>query len=74
MRYSYDLTPLTPGHIYNYTRDGWSYEALRRPRFVSEYGRQSWPYFTTYARVSEQSDWSVDSNLSRTRNHHEKGR
>lgn len=60
-------------HFYNYIFDGWDPNIYPTPRFASEYGYQSLPSFDTLSTVSVPSDWSVDSELLQSRQHHSAG-
>ncbi|XP_048365176.1 beta-mannosidase isoform X2 [Sphaerodactylus townsendi] len=60
-------------HYYNYLSDCWNWTTFPRTRFASEYGFQSWPSFSTLAKVSSEEDWSYTSNFSLHRQHHAKG-
>ncbi|XP_077156877.1 beta-mannosidase [Paroedura picta] len=60
-------------HYYNYLSDCWDWTTYPRARFASEYGFQSWPSFSTLAKVSSEEDWSYTSNFSLHRQHHAKG-
>ena len=57
-------------HYYNYGADCWDLSTFPKPRFASEYGYQSWPSFETVSKISEESDWSYNSNFSEHRQHH----
>ncbi|KAM6221639.1 beta-mannosidase [Rhynchocyon petersi] len=60
-------------HYYNYIDDCWDWKLFPKARFVSEYGFQSWPSFSTLEKVSSKTDWSFKSNFSLHRQHHERG-
>ncbi|XP_006893154.1 PREDICTED: beta-mannosidase [Elephantulus edwardii] len=60
-------------HYYNYTGDCWDWKIFPKARFVSEYGYQSWPSFSTVEKVSSKTDWSFKSNFSLHRQHHYNG-
>nr|XP_046269073.1 beta-mannosidase isoform X2 [Scatophagus argus] len=60
-------------HFYSYTPDCWDWRNFPRARFVSEFGFQSWPSFSTLQPVSIKEDWSYDSQFASHRQHHENG-
>ncbi|XP_041809505.1 beta-mannosidase-like [Chelmon rostratus] len=60
-------------HFFNYTLDCWDWRTVPRTRFVSEYGFQSWPSFSTLQPISIKEDWSFSSNFTSHRQHHENG-
>ncbi|XP_071805929.1 beta-mannosidase-like isoform X2 [Asterias amurensis] len=60
-------------HYYNYNDDCWNTSIYPKPRFASEYGFQSWPSLETLRQVSKAGDWSMDSNFSMHRQHHQNG-
>lgn len=60
-------------HFYNYLPDCWDWRTFPRARFVSEYGFQSWPSFSTLQPVSIEEDWSYSSHFTSHRQHHENG-
>nr|XP_003410544.1 beta-mannosidase isoform X1 [Loxodonta africana] len=60
-------------HYYSYSSDCWNWELFPKARFVSEYGYQSWPSFSTLEKVSSKEDWSFRSKFSLHRQHHEHG-
>lgn len=61
-------------HVYNYYQDGWSPDSYPQgPRFVSEYGWQSFPSFQILKQYSERQDWSLFSELSQSRQRHPLG-
>uniref|UniRef100_A0A8D1WIM2 Beta-mannosidase n=1 Tax=Sus scrofa TaxID=9823 RepID=A0A8D1WIM2_PIG len=60
-------------HFYNYWNDCWNWKIFPKARFVSEYGYQSWPSFSTLEKVSSGEDWSYESKFSLHRQHHENG-
>ena len=39
-------------HFYDYVTDCWNWRTFPKARFVSEYGYQSWPSFSTLEKVS----------------------
>ena len=39
-------------HFYDYVSDCWNWRTFPKARFVSEYGYQSWPSFSTLEKVS----------------------
>ncbi|XP_007951844.1 beta-mannosidase [Orycteropus afer afer] len=60
-------------HFYDYISDCWNWNIFPKARFVSEYGYQSWPSFSTLEKVSSKEDWSFRSNFSLHRQHHAEG-
>lgn len=42
-------------HFYDYSSDCWDWKVFPKARFVSEYGYQSWPSFSTLEKVSRCS-------------------
>uniref|UniRef100_A0A452RRU1 Beta-mannosidase n=1 Tax=Ursus americanus TaxID=9643 RepID=A0A452RRU1_URSAM len=60
-------------HFYDYISDCWNWKVFPKARFVSEYGYQSWPSFSTLEKVSSQEDWSYNSKFSLHRQHHANG-
>ncbi|XP_074084880.1 beta-mannosidase isoform X2 [Macrotis lagotis] len=60
-------------HFYDYVSDCWNWKIFPKARFVSEYGYQSWPSFSTLEKVSSAEDWSYNSSFSLHRQHHENG-
>uniref|UniRef100_A0A673TDD3 Beta-mannosidase n=1 Tax=Suricata suricatta TaxID=37032 RepID=A0A673TDD3_SURSU len=60
-------------HFYDYTNDCWNWKNFPKARFVSEYGYQSWPSFSTLEKVSSKKDWSYSSKFSLHRQHHADG-
>lgn len=42
-------------HFYDYVSDCWDWSTFPKARFVSEYGYQSWPSFSTVEKVSRAS-------------------
>ncbi|XP_071071434.1 beta-mannosidase isoform X2 [Dasypus novemcinctus] len=60
-------------HFYDYGSDCWNWKIFPKARFVSEYGYQSWPSFSTLEKVSSKEDWSYTSNFSFHRQHHADG-
>ncbi|KAM5255680.1 beta-mannosidase [Ctenodactylus gundi] len=60
-------------HFYDYVSDCWNWTVFPKARFVSEYGYQSWPSFSTLEKVSRKEDWSYDSQFSLHRQHHAGG-
>ncbi|EHB13916.1 Beta-mannosidase, partial [Heterocephalus glaber] len=60
-------------HFYNYNSDCWNWTVFPKARFVSEYGYQSWPSFSTLEKVSAKGDWSYNSTFARHRQHHVDG-
>ncbi|KAM4811426.1 beta-mannosidase [Urocitellus parryii] len=60
-------------HFYDYHSDCWDWKVFPKARFVSEYGYQSWPSFSTLQTVSSEKDWFYKSNFSFHRQHHQHG-
>ncbi|XP_040822704.1 beta-mannosidase [Ochotona curzoniae] len=60
-------------HFYDYISDCWNWQVFPKARFVSEYGYQSWPSFSTLQKVSSKEDWSYLSKFARHRQHHSGG-
>ncbi|XP_025839605.2 beta-mannosidase [Vulpes vulpes] len=60
-------------HFYDYINDCWNWKVFPKARFVSEYGYQSWPSFSTLEKVSSKEDWSYNSKFSLHRQHHAGG-
>uniref|UniRef100_A0A8D2B1D6 Beta-mannosidase n=1 Tax=Sciurus vulgaris TaxID=55149 RepID=A0A8D2B1D6_SCIVU len=60
-------------HFYDYGSDCWNWKIFPKARFVSEYGYQSWPSFSTLETVSSEKDWFYKSKFSIHRQHHEHG-
>ncbi|XP_048189499.1 beta-mannosidase [Perognathus longimembris pacificus] len=60
-------------HFYDYASDCWDWKIFPKARFVSEYGYQSWPSFSTLEKVSSNIDWSYNSRFFFHRQHHEHG-
>ena len=60
-------------HCYLYDSDAWDHTSYRRPRFMSEFGLQSWPSAMTMAKVFPTDQWGYSSDLSTNRNHHPDG-
>uniref|UniRef100_A0A8C8X6W8 Beta-mannosidase n=1 Tax=Panthera leo TaxID=9689 RepID=A0A8C8X6W8_PANLE len=60
-------------HFYDYSNDCWNWKIFPKARFVSEYGYQSWPSFSTLEKVSSKKDWSYNSEFSLHRQHHAGG-
>ncbi|ELK06379.1 beta-mannosidase isoform X1 [Pteropus alecto] len=60
-------------HFYDYISDCWDWKTFPKARFISEYGYQSWPSFSTLEKVSTEEDWSYKSRFSLHRQHHENG-
>ncbi|XP_066239994.1 beta-mannosidase [Saccopteryx leptura] len=60
-------------HFYDYIGDCWDWKIFPKARFVSEYGYQSWPSFSTLEQISSKEDWSFKSRFSLHRQHHENG-
>lgn len=47
-------------HYYNYVSDGWNWSIYPRPRFVSEYGFQSYPALSSWAQALDGNDFLPD--------------
>ncbi|XP_050011677.1 beta-mannosidase isoform X3 [Alexandromys fortis] len=60
-------------HFYDYSNDCWDWKMFPKARFVSEYGYQSWPSFSTLEKVSSKEDWSYSSGFALHRQHHGSG-
>lgn len=61
-------------HFYNYDINGWLPESYPIPRFMSEFGVQSLPSFSTLAAVYEMpGDADYFGELNMHRQHHENG-
>lgn len=60
-------------HSYLYGADSWDPSVFKRPRFMSEFGLQSWPSAITLKDTFPPDQWSFSSNLSTNRNHHPDG-
>nr|KAF6501263.1 mannosidase beta [Molossus molossus] len=60
-------------HFYDYFSDCWDWSIFPKARFVSEYGYQSWPSFSTLEKVSSKEDWSYNSRFAVHRQHHVSG-
>lgn len=60
-------------HCYLYDSDNWDFTSYKRPRFMSEFGLQSWPSAMTMSSVFPTPQWDYDSDLSTDRNHHADG-
>ncbi|XP_038167882.1 beta-mannosidase isoform X1 [Arvicola amphibius] len=60
-------------HFYDYSNDCWDWKMFPKARFVSEYGYQSWPSFSTLEKVSSKEDWSYSSRFTLHRQHHGNG-
>eukprot|EP00750_Incisomonas_marina_P005964 INCI14258.2.p1 GENE.INCI14258.2~~INCI14258.2.p1 ORF type:complete len:545 (-),score=88.70 INCI14258.2:874-2508(-) len=60
-------------HCYLYDVDNWDVTAYKRPRFMSEFGLQSWPSALTMGQVFPPEQWSFSSDMSTNRNHHPQG-
>ncbi|XP_026972822.1 beta-mannosidase isoform X4 [Sagmatias obliquidens] len=56
-------------HFYDYVGDCWNWKIFPKARFVSEYGYQSWPSFSTLEKVSSKEDWSYESKFAHHRQH-----
>jgi beta-mannosidase len=60
-------------HYYNYKDRGTDVATYRTPRFMSEYGFQSMPSFSSIKGLCEKSDWNPLSPFWIQRNHHANG-
>ena len=60
-------------HVYLYNQDCWDVSIYPRPRFVSEFGLQSWPDLVTMGKYLPESEWSFDSKMMLNRQHHPGG-
>uniref|UniRef100_A0A8C4QQX0 Mannosidase, beta A, lysosomal n=1 Tax=Eptatretus burgeri TaxID=7764 RepID=A0A8C4QQX0_EPTBU len=60
-------------HYYNYTADCWDWQTFPCARFLSEFGYQSWPSFSSVAEVSLPEDWQLNSSFCNIRQHQTDG-
>tara|TARA_B110000208_G_scaffold175619_1_gene221343 strand:- start:558 stop:3725 length:3168 start_codon:yes stop_codon:yes gene_type:complete len=60
-------------HNYLYDLDNWDDTLYKSPRFMSEFGLQSWPSALTMGSVFPAEMWSYSSAMSEERNHHPNG-
>lgn len=60
-------------HCYLYDSDNWDDTLYQSPRFMSEFGLQSWPSAMTMSSVFPEEEWSYSSTMSKERNHHPNG-
>lgn len=60
-------------HCYLYDANNWDVRIYKRPRFMSEFGLQSWPSGLTMSRVFPSDQWYYTSDLMLNRNHHGDG-
>ena len=61
-------------HFYSYYVDGWNPISYPQgPRFVSEYGWQSFPSFNVLKNYSSEVDWSLSSKFAQKRQRHPNG-
>ena len=54
-------------HFYSYDKDNFDPATYPKPRFVSEFGYESLPSWFVYQDVTQQEDWSRDSNMTEFR-------
>nr|XP_006820246.1 PREDICTED: beta-mannosidase-like [Saccoglossus kowalevskii] len=59
-------------HFFNYAEDCLDISTYPTPRFVAEFGFQSWPSFQTLERISDEDDWYYDSAFMDHRQHQSK--
>ncbi|XP_059150316.1 beta-mannosidase-like [Physella acuta] len=60
-------------HFYDYILDQWMWQGFRVPRMASEYGIQAWCNNETLAKVLLPSDFVLDSDMVKHRQHHAMG-
>ena len=60
-------------HVYLYNQDCWDVNVYPRPRFMSEFGLQSWPDFMTISKYVTKEEWSFESAMMMNRQHHPGG-
>ena len=60
-------------HCYLYDADNWDTTVYKKPRFMSEFGLQSWPSALTMRRFFPPGDQCWGSALMADRNHHPAG-
>eukprot|EP00041_Stephanoeca_diplocostata_P022641 m.542306 g.542306 ORF g.542306 m.542306 type:complete len:1018 (+) comp22116_c1_seq1:202-3255(+) len=60
-------------HNYLYDVDSWDHTVYKRPRFMSEFGLQSWPSAITMSTVMPSEEWGYETDASTYRNHHPDG-
>lgn len=60
-------------HCYLYDVDNWDTTMYKRPRFMSEFGLQSWPSGLTMSAVLAPDQWNYQSESATRRNHHPHG-
>ncbi len=60
-------------HFYDYEMDCENYTNYPKAKFISEFGFQSSPSFSTYQSVTLPEDWNRDSKLLLFRQRHENG-
>ncbi|CAD5125713.1 DgyrCDS13919 [Dimorphilus gyrociliatus] len=60
-------------HYYNYIGDSWNWTIYPIPRFLSEFGLQSWPSSYTMNTAFDKSDWFINSSVASNRQHHPNG-
>lgn len=51
-------------HYYNSKVNMFDADTYPRPRFVSEFGFQSWPSWPVYKQATALEDWSLHSNMT----------
>jgi beta-mannosidase len=60
-------------HFYSYDCDCEDPQSYPSARFISEFGFQSLPSFSTIKTVSDENDWYKDSEFMKYRQRHEGG-
>ena len=60
-------------HSYLYSIDCWDITKYATSRFMSEFGLQSWPSFSTMSQYLPEDEWFFTSDLMENRNHHGNG-
>mmetsp|Transcript_3518 Transcript_3518/g.3668 ORF Transcript_3518/g.3668 Transcript_3518/m.3668 type:complete len:80 (+) Transcript_3518:391-630(+) len=60
-------------HFYSYDCDCEDPQSYPSARFISEFGFQSLPSFSTIKTVSKERDWRKDSEFMKYRQRHEGG-
>ena len=60
-------------HSYLYSADCWNVSVYMRPRFMSEFGLQSWPSYATLKEYFPSSQQNWTSSMMTNRNHHPSG-
>lgn len=60
-------------HCYLYTTDNWDVTLYWKPRFMSEFGLQSWPAAKTMKKYVPENQQYWQSDIMLNRNHHNNG-